>query len=119
MSETEKTLDIRERAFNFAVRIVNVCQVLEEESGLGRILAQQLMRSGTSIGATLEGAKTGSSKVDFVNKNVLALKEARETIYWLKLLAATAVMPPEKLVGLQAEAEIIARIIGLIVVKCR
>ncbi len=49
--------DIRQRAFNFALRIVKLCQQLEEEQGVARTLGWQLLRSGTSIGANLEEAK--------------------------------------------------------------
>ncbi len=118
MIETEKPIDIRERAFQFAVRIVKLCQLLEADS-VGQTIARQLIRSGTSIGATLERAKAGQNKTEFVQKSVIALREARETIYWLKILDATAIIPAEKLVSLRAEAEMIARIIGLIVVKSR
>jgi four helix bundle protein len=119
MLETDKLNDIRERAFQFAVRIVKLCQLLEERSGVGQTVAQQLIRSGTSIGATLERAKVGGNKADFLSRNVIALKEVRETIYWLKIIDAAAIIPAEKLVSLRAEAEIIARTIELIVVKSR
>lgn len=96
MNHEEKSRDIRKRSFNFAVRIVKLCQVLEERSGSGQILGKQLLRSGTSIGANLEEAQAGQSQADFIHKNAIALKEARETVYWLRLLAATAIIPPEK-----------------------
>jgi four helix bundle protein len=119
MIETEKVNEIRERAFQFAVRIVKLCQLLEKDSGVGQTVARELIRSGTSIGATLERAKVGQNKADIFSKTVTALKETRETIYWLKILDATAIVPSEKLVSLRAEAEMLARIIGLIVVKNR
>ncbi|OKH24535.1 hypothetical protein NIES593_07645 [Hydrococcus rivularis NIES-593] len=63
--------------------------------------------------------RKSQSQVDFIHKNAIALKEARETVYWLRLLAATAIIPPEKLVSLQAEAEELTRIIGAIVVNSK
>ncbi|WP_099798674.1 four helix bundle protein [Parathermosynechococcus lividus] len=77
--------DIRERAFELAVRIVKVCQFLDEQLGVGGTLGKQLIRSGTSIGANLEEAQAGQSRADLISKNAIALKEARETHYWLRL----------------------------------
>lgn len=73
MINEEKPRDIRERTFNFAIRIVKLYQVLDEKSGVGRILGKQLLRSGTSIGANLEEAYAGQSKPNFINKNAIAL----------------------------------------------
>lgn len=83
--------DIRERTFDFVVRIVKLCQYLDEKPGVGQTLGKQLLRSGTFIGANIEEAQAGQSKPDFISKNAIALKEARETLYWLRLLAATKV----------------------------
>ena len=78
--------DIRERAFRFA------CDVVELHDSLGRgaarDLTRQLLRSGTSIGANLEEADAAQSRPDFISKCTIALKEARESHYWLRLLRA-------------------------------
>ena|SRR5256885_2234718 len=108
--------DVRERTFDFAVRMVKLCQHLDEKPGVGRTLGKQLLRAGTSIGANMEEARAGQSRADFISKNAIALKEARETIYWLRLLAATKVLPATRLSELQAEAEELTRIIGSIIV---
>lgn len=108
--------DIRERAFEFAVRIVKkICQFLDEQPGVARTLSKQLIRSGTSIGANLEEAQAGQSKADFISKNAIALKEVRETYYWLRLLSATDILPESRIQSLQIEAEEIMKIIGAIV----
>lgn len=107
--------DIRERAFEFAERIVKVCQFLDEKPGVDRTLSKQLIRSGTSIGANLEEAQAGQSKADFISKNAIALKEARETHYWLKLLSATDILPENRITTLPSEAEEIMKIIGAII----
>ena len=78
-----KALDITERTFEFAVQVVKLCQVLDEQPGAGRTLSRQLIRSGTSIGANVEEAQSGQSRADFISKLQIALKEARETRYWL------------------------------------
>ncbi|MDQ3686998.1 MAG: four helix bundle protein [Acidobacteriota bacterium] len=111
--------DIRERTFDFAVRIVKLCQHLDEKPGVGRTLGKQLLRSGTSIGANIEEAQAGQSKPDFISKNAIALKEARETLYWLRLLAAAKVLPPERLSELQTEVEELTRIIASIIVSTK
>jgi four helix bundle protein len=89
--------DIRERTFEFATRVVRLCRVLEESPGVSRTLANQLPRSGTSIGANVEEAHGSHSKPDFIAKMSIANKEARETNYWLRLLAASDVIAAEKL----------------------
>jgi four helix bundle protein len=68
-----KTLDIQERAFEFAIRIVKLCQHLDESPGVGRTLDRQLLRAGTSIGANMEEAAAGQSKADFISKCAISL----------------------------------------------
>lgn len=93
MNEDEKssmkTKDIRERAFAFAVRIVKLCQYLEKNTNVGKTLINQLLKAGTSVGANLEETQAGQSKPDFISKNAIALKEARESKYWPRLILAT------------------------------
>ena len=79
-------IKITDRSFNFAVRIVRLCQFLEKQDRVSKTLANQLLRSGTSVGANIEEAQAGQSKADFTAKMSIARKEARETLYWLKLL---------------------------------
>jgi four helix bundle protein len=67
----------------------------------------------------MEEAQAGQSKLDFISKNAIALKEARETIYWLRLLAASKVVPAKRLSDLQGEANELARIIGSIIVSAK
>ncbi len=111
--------DIRERAFMFAVRVVKLCQYLDEKPGVSRILAKQLLRAGTSVGANLEEAQGGQSRADFISKNAIALKEARETSYWLRLLAASEVMPESRIAELQKEIEELMRVIGAIIISTK
>ena len=69
---------IQDKSFHFAIRIVNLCKYLQQEQK-EYILAKQLMRSGTSIGANVAEAQQAQSKPDFVHKMNIALKEAAET----------------------------------------
>ena len=77
-----------EKSFEFAVRIVNLCKYLTKEHK-EFVLSKQLLRSGTSIGANVSEAQRGQSKADFSAKMCIALKEANEAQYWLKLLYRT------------------------------
>ena len=84
----ETPQEIGERAFAFAVRVVKLCQTLDARPGTPRTLSNQLLRSATSVGANLQESKGGQSRADFLSKVSIALKEARETHYWLRLLVA-------------------------------
>ena len=77
-----------EKSFEFAVRVVNLCKYLTQEKK-EYILSKQLLRSGTSIGANITEAQRGQSKADFAAKMNIALKEAYETEYWIRLLFRT------------------------------
>ena len=76
---------IADRTFSFALKIVSLYKVLTAERK-EYVLSKQILRSGTSIGANVNEAIEAQSKADFVHKLSIALKEARETEYWLKLL---------------------------------
>jgi len=67
----------------------------------------------------VEEAQAGQSRADFISKNAIALKEARETHYWLRLLVASKVLPESRISELRDEAEQLMRIIGSIVVSAR
>ena len=108
-------LDIVDRSFAFAVRVVRLCRFLENQDRVSRTLANQLLWAGTSIGANIEEAQAGQSKADFTAKMAIARKEARETLYWLKLLKAAEVMGAEKLNDITREADELVRILTSIV----
>jgi len=82
-------IDITDRTFAFALRVVKLCRVLEESRKVHRALVNQLIRVGTSVGANVEEAQSGQSRADFLSKISIACKEARETHYWLRLIAAS------------------------------
>ena len=79
---------IEEKSFQFAVRIVKLCRYLRDEKK-EFILSKQLLRAGTSIGANISESQQAQSRPDFISKLCIALKEASETNYWLRLLRAT------------------------------
>lgn len=114
-----ESIDITERTFEFATRIVRLCQSLDKKGGISRTLQNQLLRSGTSIGANVEEAQSGQSKADFVSKIYIACKEARETRYWLRLLIATDIVPASKLDPLTKEASELVAILTSITKSAR
>lgn len=70
-------------SFKFAVKIVDFCEHLETKNKF--VIARQLLKSGTSIGANIREAQNAESKQDFIHKFKIAAKEADETAYWLEL----------------------------------
>lgn len=76
---------VGEMAFEFAQSVINLCKTLEE--GRGGVFARELMRSGASIGANLEEVDVAGSRRDFDRRMAGALRNARETKYWLRLLS--------------------------------
>jgi four helix bundle protein len=107
--------DLQERTFEFARRIVRLCQTLYETPGANRLLSGQLLRSGTSIGANVEEAQAGQSRADFISKYSIACKEARETHYWLRLLLASGILPESELRGMIDESnQLVAILISII-----
>ncbi len=75
------------KSFNFAIRIVKLHKYLCDKDEF--TLSNQLLRSGTSIGANIAEAEQAQSTADFISKMSIALKETSETKYWLKLLYKT------------------------------
>jgi four helix bundle protein len=84
-----------------------------------RCIIDQLLKSGTSVGANLEEAKAGSSRREFVRYVEIALREARETVYWLRICLALKLGPAGEVESLCGEAEQISRILGSIVVNTK
>ena len=75
---------LEEKTYAFALRIIKAYNFLTSKNEY--VLSKQLLRAGTSIGANCREATYAQSKMDFINKLSIALKEANETIYWLELL---------------------------------
>src|SRR5688572_27044953 len=87
---------ICDRAFEFAVRIVRLCDTMVSRGFGSRHIAGQLIRCGTSVGANAEEAQEGQSKADYIAKMCVSSKEARETAYWLRLgIAVSSVTSDE------------------------
>lgn len=111
--------DIQERTFEFAVRIVKLCQSLDEKPGVSRTLSNQLLRSGTSIGANVEEGQGSQSRADFVSKFSIACKEAKETHYWLRLLAESGIITKGRLSEVIQEADELIAILTTIIKRTK
>lgn len=72
-----------EKSIDFAIRIVEFCEVLEEKRKY--VIATQMLKAGTSIGANIHEAQNAESRADFIHKMKIAVKELEETKYWLVL----------------------------------
>lgn len=93
---------VAEKSLDFAVRIVNLRKYLTEDKK-EYILSKQLLRCGTSIGANIAEAQRGQSTADFASKMCVALKEANESEYWLRLLYRTDYLTQEQYESLFAD----------------
>ena len=106
---------IENKSFDFAVRIVNLHKHLSSEKK-ELVLSKQLLRSGTSIGANVSEAVRGQSKADFYAKMCIALKEANETEYWLKLLHRTEYLSTAQFDSINADC---VQLLGLLMAICK
>ena len=109
---------IQQKSFAFAIRIVNSYKYLQTEKK-EFVLSKQLLRSGTSIGANVEEAIGGQSKKDFIAKISISYKEARETMYWLKLLKATFYLDEKEADSISRDAEELCKILSSILVSSK
>ena len=96
---------VLDKSFDFAFEIIDLYKMLIENKEY--ILSKQLLRSGTSIGANVEEGIGAYSKKDFTSKMGLALKEARETRYWLKLLNRSQIVKYSYIVYLEKIEELV------------
>ena len=104
-----------DKSFEFAVRITNLYKYMVKEHK-EYVLSKQLLRSGTSIGANVAEAQRGQSKADFIAKMSIALKEANETHYWIRLLYRTEFLTKSQYTSINAD---IQELIGILTAICR
>ena len=102
----EKDLELRTK--RFALAVIRLCSKLARDRA-SDVLARQLLRSGTSIGANYREANRGVSRADFANKIGIVQKEAAETQYWIELLRESSLVDSEASAELyQESSEILA-----------
>jgi len=110
--------DIQERTFRFALRILAMVEALPPTTA-GRVIARQVVRSGTGIGGNVEEAQGAQTPKEFARKMNIARGESLETRYWLRIIAESGMLPRERLGGLIQESEELVRILSAIVKRVR
>jgi four helix bundle protein len=90
--EPKKNDPLSEKSFLFSLRIIRLNRFLQNKHR-DYVLSKQILRSGTTIGALIAEGKYAQSKADFLNKLTIALKEASETEYWIRILHASFLIP--------------------------
>ncbi|MGA9059398.1 MAG: four helix bundle protein [Terriglobia bacterium] len=103
--------DLGERLLDYGARIIKLVESLPNTL-VGRRVADQLLRRGTSIGANYEEARGAESKDDFVHKLQIALKELRESNYWLRLLVKSGKISAERMADLLGESNQLCAILS-------
>jgi four helix bundle protein len=111
--------ELRERCFQFALEIVKTCRKMSRRTGNDWVLIRQVLRSGTSVGANLEEAQGAQSRADFIHKCSIACKEARETLYWLRLLGEAEVIEASVSAPLIKECDQLVAILTAIVKRSK
>ena len=113
-----KENDLLNRPFVFGVNCLKFLKTLPNSYEIN-VVKVQLSKSSTSIGANYEESQAGSSRADFRNKIRIALREARETNYWLRIIKELEVSDNDKLSGLLQESLEIKNILGAILNKTK
>jgi four helix bundle protein len=103
---------------NFALRIIDMYRYIRNEKQ-EQVMSLQVYRSGTSIGANVSESKNAQSKADFINKLSIALKEAGETEYWLKLLFKSQTISEKEYTSIQNDLNIIIGTLVKIIQKTK
>jgi four helix bundle protein len=96
--------DLKKRIKQFALRVIRLVESLRPGQ-TARMIGNQLLRSGMSVGANYRAACRGRSKTDFISKAGISLEEADECLYWMELLREAGVVPVEKMKDLMKEAD--------------
>jgi len=112
--------DIRTRSFQYGLRAIRLYQFLQKgKDGAGWVLGKQYLRAACSVGANIEEAQASESRADFIHKLGIAQKEARESLFWLRLLSESEIVPKTKLRPLVQESEELVSVLTAIVVNTK
>ncbi|MBN8789765.1 MAG: four helix bundle protein [Terrimonas sp.] len=106
---------IADKSLDFAIEIISFCELLEQNRKF--VISNQLLKSGTSIGANVFEAQHAESKADFIHKMKIAVKEANETLYWLLICERSEHYPYQS--SLKDRVEELIRIISRILITSR
>ena len=106
--------DFRQRTFDFGIRCIRLAESLPK-SMVAQVVAKQLIRAATSVGANYRAAVRGKSRADFTAKMGIVEEECDETLYWIEIIVALKLVPAQRTTALQSEAnEIIAVVVSSI-----
>ena len=105
---------VKDKSYAFAIKIVRLCQMLQQEKK-EFVLSKQLLRSGTAPGALIREAEHAESKADFIHKMSIGLKEIIETIYWINILPDTQYVENQTFQSILTDAEEILKLLISIV----
>lgn len=106
---------VSQKSFQFAIRILKFYKLYISKDKSLEVLFKQILKSGTSVGANVAESKNAVSKVDFINKLAIALKEARETEYWLRLLFESKTIENKEFESLSADCDELIRLLTSII----
>jgi four helix bundle protein len=95
--------DLPERTMQFGIRVIRLVDSLPKKKS-ATVIGNQLLRSATSVGANYHAACRGRSRADFVAKLAIAIEEADESLYWLKMLLEAGLVPKSSIFNLIDEA---------------
>jgi len=109
---------VKEKSFKFAVRIVKIYKYLVERKK-EFVIAKQLLKSGTSIGANIREAQNAESKMDFIHNLGIAQKECDETLYWLELLKESDFLSVKEFNSISNDAIELLKLIRSIIIKSK
>lgn len=105
---------VKDKSFDFAIRIVRLYQFLVVEKK-EFVLSKQILRSGTSVGAMVREAEHSETKKDFIHKMAIAQKEINESIYWLEILKETDYLSQSEFESLNTNAIEVIKLITSII----
>ena len=96
--------DLKKRTKQFGLRVIKLVEALPSGQ-TAKVIGNQLLRSGLSVGANYRAACRGRSKADFISKAGISLEEADESLYWMEMLHEAGIVPAEKMKDLMKEAD--------------
>ena len=117
MNESKDNIIVK-KSYSFALAIIKLYNFLVNDKK-EYVLSKQMLRSGTSIGANIHEATASESKKDFIHKLAIAVKEARETGYWLNLLKDSDYINEEQFKNLNSNCDEIVRILNSIILTTK
>jgi four helix bundle protein len=112
--------DICQRSFQYALRAIKLHRFLQRsKDSAAWVLGKQYLKAATSIGANIEEGQAGESKSDFIHKYGIAQKEARESLYWLRLMSESGMVTRRRLQPLMKETEEVFAVVTAIILKAK